>query len=584
MPSVTQGVTFDVHTTCASMADGLQARIHDPLWLLARQWQFGEYQGDNAGAAARVFIEAQNAPLTRYRPAGDAAALPYTPAALPLETLVEREPVSSGGNRHLGLLVEAGLHFLRLLVANGAGSYRTAYRNHYALVRPAPAETQEWDADSLRTLEQYTGRVPDAVRLHQDLSAALGADGSGAGPLPAQPVIASADQPKVRNAARAWLQWFATQGFSPSPGAPAWMPERMEYAFAVAARPAAQEAVLAAPEYHGGRLDWDAFVGQAGVSLGAPALASTATQHLLPSPVSYRGMPASRLWAFEDGRVNLGAVDVGSPDLASLVLIEFALIYGNDWFIVPLEVEVGSLCRINSLVVFDSFGVQTPVSHYSQVDGASTAWRMYALTPETSAANTELLRESLLLAPTLGATLESPAIEEVLFLRDEMANMAWAVERVVQGRAGRPLDRFQLYQAGRLQEMEGSTPESDGDLAQLADLVYRLGTTVPDYWIPLLPEEVTSPAGELSMRLRRGAMPRCGADGVVGTIAPLGSLLRPGQALALYEEEVPREGARVTRTLQYGRWINGSRHLWIGARKRPGRGEGSSGLRFDTAE
>jgi hypothetical protein len=28
------------------MQDGLQARIHDPLWLLARQWQFGELKGE----------------------------------------------------------------------------------------------------------------------------------------------------------------------------------------------------------------------------------------------------------------------------------------------------------------------------------------------------------------------------------------------------------------------------------------------------------------------------------------------------------------------------------------------------------
>jgi hypothetical protein len=49
----------------------------------------------------------------------------------------------------------------------------------------------------------------------------------------------------------------------------------------------------------------------------------------------------------------------------------------------------------------------------------------------------------------------------------------------------------------------------------------------------------------------------------------------------LYEEEVPREGVRVTRVYQYTRWCDGSSHLWIGRRKRIGRGEGSSGLRFD---
>jgi hypothetical protein len=56
----------------------------------------------------------------------------------------------------------------------------------------------------------------------------------------------------------------------------------------------------------------------------------------------------------------------------------------------------------------------------------------------------------------------------------------------------------------------------------------------------------------------------------------------PGPAgLAIHEEEVPREGVRVVRTFQLARWQDGSTHLWIGRQKSVGRGEGSSGLRFD---
>jgi len=54
--------------------------------------------------------------------------------------------------------------------------------------------------------------------------------------------------------------------------------------------------------------------------------------------------------------------------------------------------------------------------------------------------------------------------------------------------------------------------------------------------------------------------------------------------LDIFEEEIPREGARVTRSFQYARWFDGSSLLWIGRRKTVGRGEGSSGLRFDVAE
>jgi hypothetical protein len=52
----------------------------------------------------------------------------------------------------------------------------------------------------------------------------------------------------------------------------------------------------------------------------------------------------------------------------------------------------------------------------------------------------------------------------------------------------------------------------------------------------------------------------------------------------LHDEEVPREGARVTRHYKMTRWLNGESFLWAANRKEVGRGEGSSGLRFDALE
>ncbi len=84
----------------------------------------------------------------------------------------------------------------------------------------------------------------------------------------------------------------------------------------------------------------------------------------------------------------------------------------------------------------------------------------------------------------------------------------------------------------------------------------------------------------LFRRLARGAMrdPDGGAP-----VTPRGRILEPGRPLELYEEEVTRVGARVTRVWTLGRGPDGSTHLWRGRRKSAGRGEGSSGLRFDSA-
>ena len=67
-------------------------------------------------------------------------------------------------------------------------------------------------------------------------------------------------------------------------------------------------------------------------------------------------------------------------------------------------------------------------------------------------------------------------------------------------------------------------------------------------------------------------------------LQPEGHILEPETDLRLQEEEVPRAGAHVTRAYQYTRWTDGSAHLWMGRRKRPGRGEGWSGLRYDLIE
>jgi hypothetical protein len=70
-------------------------------------------------------------------------------------------------------------------------------------------------------------------------------------------------------------------------------------------------------------------------------------------------------------------------------------------------------------------------------------------------------------------------------------------------------------------------------------------------------------------------------------IVPVGRILVPsslnGHPYRIREEEVPREGLKVSRVICRTRGTDGSTHLWIARRKQIGRGEGSSGLRFDLA-
>ena len=45
---------------------GLQARLHDPLWMLTRQWQFGEFSAEDAGSPVAVHVGSTTVPVTAW--------------------------------------------------------------------------------------------------------------------------------------------------------------------------------------------------------------------------------------------------------------------------------------------------------------------------------------------------------------------------------------------------------------------------------------------------------------------------------------------------------------------------------------
>src|SRR4051795_1464431 len=53
---------------------GLEARVHDPLWLLTRQWQFGEFTAEDAGSPVAVHVASTTVPVTDWSAGVDGAA------------------------------------------------------------------------------------------------------------------------------------------------------------------------------------------------------------------------------------------------------------------------------------------------------------------------------------------------------------------------------------------------------------------------------------------------------------------------------------------------------------------------------
>ena len=71
----------------------------------------------------------------------------------------------------------------------------------------------------------------------------------------------------------------------------------------------------------------------------------------LPSQIEFNGMPNVRWWEFEDRRTDFGSIRAGTTDVPLLLLAEFGLIYGNDWTVIPYNLEVGSLADIKGIIV-----------------------------------------------------------------------------------------------------------------------------------------------------------------------------------------------------------------------------------------
>lgn len=172
----------------------------------------------------------------------------------------------------------------------------------------------------------------------------------------------------------------------------------------------------------------------------------------------------------------------------------------------------------------------------------------------------------LLLAPIVAGSLDGEPIEELLLLRDEMANLAWAVERVVEGADGRPRNRSIEY-GSRL------TAAAPPQLPSPAALVYQLQTAVPEHWIPLVAVRDPAAGDGGAIVLPRGSL--LTQDGTMRPITAQGVLLAPEVSpWFFHEEEVPRAGLQVRRVPAVARWVDGSVHAWVSRRV----GAGGRGL------
>lgn len=580
-PSVTAWNRIEGRPRSVDFTRALRAEVRDGLWMLTRQWQMGEFHGDDAGSPVMATVQVSQARLTTFQ-ARDAAPVAVDDS-LPLETVAERLPLATltaGGLGSIDLRMMMGRRFLKMVPV----SYRQAFIDRYAFVAPDPHDGADTErvahAEVWALLQSLANRAMDGYRLYEHLVA----DPSHT-PLPGIPVL-DADKQIVVDAGTRLVAWFDAMFERPA-GEPAWDASHLEHRFTVAAPVADGSKRLLAEEYPGGRLDWTAFSIDPEGGRGSGKLTEPMT--VIPTGVRFNGMPDPRWWAFEDGRTNLGDVRADTTDVARLLFMEFALTYSNDWYAVPCEIDVGSIAKIEGLAVTNVFGERLWVEAAGRgVDDDWRRWSMYTL--DIAGTDPEPADTSVFVPATVAHTSEGPALEDVVLMRDEVANMVWGIERLVTLATGAPKRGSEAAEETVTHRARLAGIPSGGTTAgAAAPISYRAMTTVPEHWIPFVVMHVPDDVRET--QLQRGAMPRLLEGTPVGDkVRPRTTLLRVGLDLPVpapyfvCEEEVPRAGTQVSTAYQRTRWRGGRVVLWRAASRRTGRGEGSSGLAFDQLE
>lgn len=580
----------------------LKVEVRDALWMLTRQWQLGEFEGDDAGSPVAAKLCTSTIELNKYK--ADDRSVQAFEKTIPFEAKVEQRPIPLVGFQQelsLDLRLIMGRRWLKIV--DDAGLLNAALKqfffDHYRIEKPDPTTADDAficaHQEAWQQVAAVAGRMIDGGKFMLELDDAAVTHYYDRADFPAVGTPAQFDQLELE-----FRTWFEDLFYQPSdPINDAWVPNQLEYQFAISAPDATSERVMHAEEYYHGHLDWynvdiakdTATLGDLPAGSPPPPTPKKKTRTFIPAPVQFDGMPNTRWWAFEDSRTNFSYVKPDTAELSKLLLIEFGLIYANDWYLIPYQAPVGTLTHVKGLAVTNNFGEHFWIDA-SGDPSESGRWNMFAL-KEDSARNAGVVQD-LLLLPTVGKIQEGKPLEEILFIRDEMANMVWGVESVVPLASGNPKSGFEAaaeYHTFRQKLINDAVvvippdpPVSDGD--EEAKIRYEVMNTIPENWIPFVPTHV--PGSNREVQIQRAAMPRIlenDPDDTPDKIRPRTTLLQLGlkdrAAYFVHEEEVPRSGVRVKQSFQRTRWNDGRVFVWLGVRKTTGRGEGSSGLGFD---
>lgn len=570
--------------------NALRFEIRDALWMLTRQWQFGELDGEDAGTAAFTRITGQASPVKGVGSPG----MPFQPFDLnqgPLELPIEREEfIPSVADR-----LEMGRHWERIL-RKRAGVQTEELIQQFRSRLPFQVPIPLTGTGDRAYLFQHAQKFSDETSIGLTGALAGGRAADGYALLLAlragKPASGFLDQanPVVDAAGQEFMQWFERVFGQKISQKTSWHPQHLEYQPSLLFSGVNGEPqTLSKEEYDGDGVEWHGFTAKPlQESQRVPAWSGEtpvlSAETVIPAGVRFRGMPAKRLWEMEDGQVDFGSIRPASTELSKMLFAEFGLVYGNDWFVAPIRFPSGSICRITGMVVTDIFGKETRLAEIPPEKN----WSFFQTQGEDK-------KQWLFLSNTAPFVEESKPVEKVSFVRDEMANMVWGVEEIIASPYGGGREGETLAKQTGLWIRSLETPLSPAGPGKLLSegWAYKAGTLMAENRIPFIPMSVEPAqlelAGRRKVMLQRAATPRVSNDFQPVRIRPRTRLLgwtgkpeneKPAPLL-IFEEEIPRTGVALSMVWKRVRWFDGQTLHWLARKKEVGKGEIDANFRFD---
>jgi hypothetical protein len=590
----------------------LAAEVRDPAWMLSRQWQTGEFNGDNGGSLAYAEVsyrqgqftdltlggsrQIANANGTRQSTLQGGASVSLG-GETPAERLCSSEPFEPDTLVRIELAhrfedeIKGKLADKPTLIQQAIAWFRSTY----PLAMPTTGNVfvdqfNPLDAASQQMVDLAVGTVGDGYQAYE--LAQSGAFAPGREPPEAL-------QPAVLQALAAFLTWateiYGAIGFlDPT----AWVPRELAFNLQAGFELDGVAGKLDAYPDADGTLDWGSFDV---VTEPEEPTTDPATQIIFPAHVRFPGMPSARYWDFEEGDCSVLHIDSEERDLgAKLLVLDFVLNGCEDWYSFTLPIDVGNgkgkVVKVEKIVAHDVFGQTTTIdSANANPKSGFNRWSMFSLTKPTTDVTKPAIADILVIPPTAGvALMRRVPVEEVKFVRDDFANLVWGIEKTTPTALGVGWPGPERDTAiDKILPWPGS-PSTD----TTSPLRYELQSRIPSYWIPFLavPEPIKDSTTTTKTALEEASMLRPHKETDTSPIKrlvvlPVGRILRPtklpdqpaGQQYHVNPEEVLRTGTTVQRLVYRTRWLDGTCHVWMGRRRLAGAGEANSELRFDSA-